>query len=83
MKSPSETHTVRIFLLLFSITITIHKIVDGVQRVCARMEAKLHTATFVTFDFDPSLILRLITDMDFDQNEFLGIKWWTTGLQNV
>ena len=37
---------------------------DGVQCVCARMLAILHTETFMSFHFDPSLISRLITDSD-------------------
>ena len=41
--------------------------VDGVQCICALMVAILHIETFVIFDFDPSLILRLITDFDLNQ----------------
>ena len=42
-----------------------------VYSVLARyMVTILHIETFVTFDFDPSLISRLITDSDLDQ-----IKW--------
>ena len=37
----------------------------GVQFVC--MMVVFHIETFVTFDFDPSLISRLITDSDLDQ----------------
>ena len=38
--------------------------VDGVQCVCALMVTILNIETFVTFDFGPSLISRLITDSD-------------------
>ena len=38
--------------------------VDCIQHVCAWMVALVHIETFVIFDFDPSLISRLITDSD-------------------
>ena len=41
--------------------------VDSVLHVCAQMVAILHIETFVTFDFNPSLISKLITDSNLDQ----------------
>ena len=63
-----EMHKVRVSCLfsLFSVIITIYKIVDGVHLVCMQMVAILYIETFVTFDFDPSLISRLITDSNLD-----------------
>ena len=51
----------------FGVTITIDKVADGVQRFCASMVAILHIAIFMTFDFYPSLIFRIITDSDLDR----------------
>ena len=43
----------------------------------------LHIETFVTLDFEPSLISRLITDSDLAKsNEFSGINWCMIKLQN-
>ena len=42
--------------------------VNGVHRVCARIVVIFHTEAFVTFDFSPSLISKLITESDFDPN---------------
>ena len=45
--------------------------------------AIFHFETFVNFDFDLSLISRLITDSDLDQIKcFLDMTWWTIGQQN-
>ena len=43
--------------------------VDGVQRVYVLMVTIRHIETFVTFDFDPSIISRLITDSHLNQTE--------------
>ena len=51
----------------FRVTISINKIVNGVQCVCAQIVALLHTETFVTFDFDPSLISRVKPDSNSDR----------------
>ena len=59
------------------VKITIIKLVDGEQRVCARMVTILHFATFLTFDRYPSLISRLIIESHFDRIKcILGINWW-------
>ena len=50
-----------------NLTVYVSCFVDDVKRVCTRMMAILHIETFVTFDFDPFLSLRLITVSNLDQ----------------
>lgn len=57
------------FSLRLRVIITIIKTVEDVQCACARMAAKLHIATFVTSDFDPSPVSRQITDSSLDQTK--------------
>ena len=48
---------------------------DSIQCTCALMVTILHIKKFVTFDLDPSLISRLITDSDLGQiKEIFGHK---------
>ena len=60
IKRQSSAHTdVQAAALSFDVftnvvTISICRIVDGVQRVCTQMLAILHIATFVTLSFDHS-----------------------------
>ena len=50
--------------------------VYGVQCACSLMVTILHIETFVAFEYDLSLILRLISDSDLDQiNQFSDINW--------
>ena len=69
-------------LTLFSVTISINEIVNRVQCVYTQMVTILHTETFATFDFDPSLISRQITDSRLKSNEFSGLNWWKIGLHS-
>ena len=52
-----------------------------VSPACALMVTILHIETFLTFHFDPSLILILILILT-KLNEFSAIKWWMIGPQN-
>ena len=45
--------------------------VDGAQSVCAWMVAIIHIKAFVTFDFDPFFISRLISDSNYKQTRMV------------
>ena len=46
------------------------------------MVALLHIETFVTFDFEPSLISRVITESDLDQIKG-NLGYWATELYKM
>ena len=70
-------------VVIFLIYIFINNIIDGKQHVCARMVAILNIETsFVTFDLDLCFISSTSTSIKTESNEFSGINWRMTELQN-
>ena len=51
-----------------NLAVCVSSFVKGIDnvRVCTQVMATLHIETFVTVDFDPSLIAVLITDSNLD-----------------